>query len=137
MKDIGTVFLLTFALISVWFTPSHGTVEWGVRTKIKMDASPRDVAVSLDDKWVYVLNDEGEILVYSKEGTLKERLKVGKHVDRIEVGPRENLLFLSSRQKKVVEIIELDFIRNINTAGSPFKGPENAPVVIAVFDDFQ
>jgi hypothetical protein len=31
----------------------------------------------------------------------------------------------------------LDFISTIDTAGSAFKGAENAPVTIAVFSEFQ
>jgi hypothetical protein len=38
---------------------------------------------------------------------------------------------------KTVEIVTIDFIQNINVSGSPFKGPEDAAVVIAVFDDFE
>lgn len=131
------VFWLTLILIPLCFTPSHGAVEWDTKTKIEMDTSPRDVAISFNDKWVFILNDKGEILVYSKEGILKEKITVGKHVDQIKVGPRENVIFLSSRQKQSVEVVELNFIQNINIVGSPFKGPADAPVTIAVFDDFQ
>ena len=137
MKCTPSVFLLSLLLIPVYITPSYGLVEWDIKTKINVEATPRDVAVSLNDKWVFVLNDKGEILVYSKEGTLKEKMAVGKHVDQIKVGPRENLIFLSSRQNQTVEVVELDFIQTINTVGSPFKGPADAQAVIAVFDDFQ
>jgi len=35
------------------------------------------------------------------------------------------------------QIIALDFFVEIDTADSPTKGPRNAPVVLAVFSDFQ
>jgi hypothetical protein len=131
------IFWLTLLLIPMCFTSGYGTVEWETKTKIEMDSSPRDVAISLNDKWVFVLNDKGEILVYSREGMFREKITVGKHIDQIKVGPRENLIFLSSRQNQSIEVVELDFIQRINTIGSPFKGPADAPVTIAVFDDFQ
>ena len=85
----------------------------------------------------FVLNDRGEVLVFSSDGSLKEKIPVGKHIDQIKVGPRADLLYLTSRKKKTVEIVELDFIQKINTAGSPYKGPVDAPVVITVFTDFE
>lgn len=44
---------------------------------------------------------------------------------------------LSSRTGSTVQLITLDFIQNINVTGSPFKGPADAPIAIAVFSDFQ
>jgi hypothetical protein len=48
-----------------------------------------------------------------------------------------DVLFLSSHKNKTVKIILLDFILDISIAGSPYKGPDTAPVVITVFSDFQ
>ncbi len=50
---------------------------------------------------------------------------------------KDNLLLLSSRSNKTVELLAIDFIHKINISGSPFKGSEDALVVIAVFSDFQ
>ncbi len=137
MRCKTRVFWLTLFLIPLCFTPGYGTVEWETKTKIEMDSSPRDVAISFNGKRVFVLNDKGEILIYSREGMFEAKISVGKHIDQIKVGPREDLIFLSSRQNQSIEMVELDFIQNINTIGSPFKGPADAPVTIAVFDDFQ
>jgi len=104
---------------------------------LKSEESPLDAAVSLNGKWIFVLTDQGSILIYSSDGTLKEKISVGDHVDGIKVGPRENILLLTSRKNKTVQVISLDFIQNIDVSGSPFKGPADAPVVIAVFNDFQ
>ncbi len=84
-----------------------------------------------------MLTVSGDILIYSPEGKLKDTVGVGAHIDQIEVGPGENMLVLKSRKKQTVELLILDFIQNISIAGSPFKGPVDAPVVISVFDDFQ
>lgn len=132
-----------FFLITVLFTTlifsaeSFARVEWDVQKKLKLDTPPIDVAVSKNGEWLYILTDSGNILIYSAAGELKDRIKVGNHVDQIRVGSKENHLVLSSREDKTVEILTVEFIQQINITGSPFKGPADAPVVIAVFSDFQ
>jgi len=137
MKLKLLILSLLLSLVTAFISPCFAAVEWSVQKKLQLETPPVDVAVSPNDKWVFVLNNRGEVLVFSSDGSLKEKIQVGKHIDQIKVGPRDNLLYLTSRKKKTVEIVELDFIQNINTAGSPFKGPVDAPVVIAVFTDFE
>jgi len=36
-----------------------------------------------------------------------------------------------------LKTVAIDFIVNFNIAGSPFLGPADAKVVVAVFSDFQ
>jgi protein-disulfide isomerase len=129
--------ILYLSLLIGTVSPCFAAVEWSVQSSLQVDELPVDVAVSLNDRWVFVLNDQGEILVFSVDGSLKEKITVGKHIDQIKVGPRENLLYLNSRENKTVEIIELDFTQNINTVGSPYKGPGDAPVTIVVFSEFE
>ncbi len=137
MKSRFAVSLVTLFLLLGWFDDSPASVELDVIRTLKIEQTPRDVAVSLNGTRIYVLTDEGEVLVYSLNGRLKGRIFVGNSVDGIKPGPREDILFLSSRKDSTVQIVTLDFIQNINVLGSPFKGPADAPVVIAVFDDFQ
>lgn len=137
MKLRLLILSLSVLISTAVLSPCFAAVEWSVQKKLQMEAPPVDVAVSLNDRWVFVLNDRGEVLVFSSDGSLKEKIQVGRHIDQIKVGPRNDLLYLSSRKNKTVEIVEIDFIQNINTAGSPFKGPADAPVVIAVFTDFE
>ena len=113
------------------------TVEWNVYQTLQLDATPIDMAISADGRRIFVLTDQGEVLVYSSATNIEATLNVGKNVDQIKTGPREDTLILRSAKDKTVRIVTLDFIQNINISGSPFKGPENAAVVIAVFDDFQ
>jgi protein-disulfide isomerase len=86
---------------------------------------------------IYVLNPKGELLIYNINGHLTERINVGKSYDRLKLVQGPDILFLSSRKDKTIQIIQLEFVQNINTLGSPFKGSENAPVIIAVFSEFQ
>ena len=99
--------------------------------------TPLDVAVSVNGRWVFVLTQQGSILIYSGDGKLEDEVSVGKHIDGIEVGPEEDILLLSSRKNKTVQILLLAFIQNFDISNSPFKGRVDAPVEIAVFSDFQ
>jgi hypothetical protein len=97
------------------------SVEWNVLKTMKLDAAPVDVAVSPDRKHIFVLTEQGQILIYTPGGPLKDKIDVGNQFDHIKVGPRGEYLFLGSRKNKSVQIITLDFIQNINVSGSPFK----------------
>jgi len=115
----------------------HAAVETSLQITLQTEAVPIDVSVSPDGRSTFVLTDQGNVVVYDNLGNLTETIKVGSHIDQIEIGPGGERLFATSRQNKTVEIILLDFISSIDTGGSVFKGPEDAPVTIAVFSEFQ
>jgi len=132
-----------FSLAAVFFTVLtaaswvFAAVEINLQKTLTTDGVPVDVAVSQDGNLTFVLTDDGNVLIYNQVGNLTDTFEIGPHIDQIEIGPRGERLFAASRQNKTVEIINLDFIHEINTLGSPSKGPLEAPVVIAVFSDFQ
>ncbi|MEE4606598.1 MAG: hypothetical protein V2J65_35325 [Desulfobacteraceae bacterium] len=112
-------------------------VEVTPQKTLKTEGVPVDVAVSQDGNLTFVLTDSGSVLIYDQMGNLTDTVEVGPYVDQIDIGPRGERLFVTSRKNKTVEIMTLDFIHEINTLGSPTKGPPEAPMVIAVFSDFQ
>ncbi len=137
MKHRCAVIIVTLAILLVWFAPSTATVESLVVKTFTLNEKPRDTAISLNGKWIYILTQKGEILIYGSDGKLEDTISVGEHVDSIDVGPNEEVLLLTSGKDKTVQIITLDFVHEINISGSPFKGNPDAPVVIATFDDFE
>ena len=127
---IGIILLMTTSWV-------QAAVETSLIKTLKTEAVPIDVKISPDGQLTFVLTDDGNVVVYDNRGNPKDIIKVGSHINRIEIGPSGERLFATSRNKKTVEIILLDFISTINTEGSAFKGPEDAPVTIAVFSEFQ
>jgi len=117
--------------------PAAGRITLTILKTIPLEATPIDVAIAPDGTRLFVLTDQGEIHVYASATEIEGRIPVGKHINRIKAGPGGSTLILGSSDRKTVEIVAVDIIRNIDVSGAPFKGPENAPVVIAVFDDFQ
>jgi hypothetical protein len=114
-----------------------GSVELSILKTLQLEATPIDVALSRDGTRIFVLTDQGEVVIYSSATKVEAKIDVGQHVDQIKLGPRGSTLILKSGENKTVQVVTLDFIQKINTTGAPFKGTEDAPVVIAVFDDFQ
>lgn len=137
MKQKYIGFLLLFLFISALHTQSHAIVEWDTYKTLALDSQPLDIAISKNGDTIFVLTKSGKILIYSANGKLQDIIDVGDQFDQIEAGPSEEWLFLSSRKDKSVEILHVEFIQTIDTSEAPFQGPANAPVVIAVFSDFQ
>ena len=131
--------MLSVLIVLACATMSYAAVavEWEVQKTLQLKSDPIDVAVSPDGRRIFVLDERGQILIYSSAGSFLDKIDVGNQFDHIKVSPRGDQLILNSRKKKSIQIITLDFIQDINISGSPFKGSEDAPVVIAVFDDFE
>ena len=138
-KNKKTIILFSGLILlgSITMSFAAASVEWDVEKTLQLKSEPIDVAVSPDGRRIFVLNDQGQILIYSSAGSFMDKIDVGTHFDHITVIPRGDKLILNSRKKKSVQVITLDFIQDINVSGSPFKGSENAPVVVAIFDDFE
>ena len=133
VKSIIPILLICLGILA----PVHAEVELNVLKTYKLEDQPVDMAFSSNRNEIYVLNQKGELLIYDTNGHLTEKINVGKVYDRLKLVQGSDILFLSSRKHKTIQIIQLDFVQKINMLGSPFKGPENAPVIIAVFSEFQ
>lgn len=129
--------LLVVVVILMTAFPVQAAVEISIQKTLQTDAVPIDVVVSADGRTTFVLTEDGNVTVYDNKGNLTESINIGSHNDGIELDPSGERLFATSRKNKTVEIIQLNFIKAINTEGSQFKGPADAPVTIAVFSEFQ
>ena len=109
-------------------SPVHAEVEYNVLKTYKLEDQPVDMVFSATRNEIYVLNQKGELLIYAANGHLTEKINVDKVYDRLQLVEGSDILFLSSRKDKSIQVIQLDFVQKIYTLGSPFKGIENAPV---------
>jgi hypothetical protein len=134
MKKGFAMGLLAQLLLLTWLNTSHAELEWNVWKTFETEEMPLDVAAT--PRLLFVLTDRGQVLVYLPNGKLMAKIPVEKSIDKIDTIPGGSALFLSSRTDKKITILSLDFTQSINTLG-PFKGTADAPVVIAVFSDFQ
>ena len=127
---------ITIMLFATVSTPFAG-VNVDLQHKLTMDNPPLDVVATPDGKYIFVLTNKGNISVFDQNGVLQNKIHVGDQVDQIKMDPLGLRLFITSRSEKTIQILSLDFFVEINMADAPFKGPRNAPVVLAVFSDFQ
>lgn len=131
------VFLFSASIVLGFSSISSGAIEWDLEKSLKVGSTPRDLAVSPDGKYTYVLTDGGNVIIYSSEGAVVDKINLGDPVDGIEISKDGSKLFLTKQAEKSIEIINISFIHDINMVGSPFKGDVFAPVAIVVFSDFQ
>ena len=103
----------------------------------QMNVTPVDFAQSLDNKLVFVLGDDSKVHIYSSaDGVEQGSVPVAKETVAIDIAPRGEMLFLVDSNKNYTAL-DISFAQDIDTAGSPFLGKEDAPISLVVFSDFQ
>jgi len=112
-------------------------IEWNVLQKWPTVGKTLDMVHSLDGKFVYILNDKQLVQVFNSQGQLQGTIPVEDGVSAIDIAPQGEMLYLINNKNQTFSSISVSFIADIDISGSPFKGPENAPVTIALFTDFE
>jgi len=139
MSVLSKVAAVSFLLLLTCFAPFtvKAEVDWQISGAIQLDATPIDVARSQNDDLTFLLTDQSKVLIYSAEGELVGTVPVDPAVTGIAVSSKGDQLYLINSQRKTLKTVAIDFIIDFNTAGSPFLGPADGPIVVAVFSDFQ
>jgi len=137
MKIRRIICMIVIGWCVLGFSAAFAEVELKTFKRYQLTEPPVDIAVSRGGKWVYVLTKKGTIRVFTLDGDLKDKVQVGSGVNRIEPGPQDDILFLSNAKDESVQMVLFDFVHDIDVSGSPFKGPADAPVTVAVFSDFE
>jgi hypothetical protein len=141
MPKRTTTFLVSVFLLAAaaGFFPqtSQAGLEWRIIKNLDFTATPLGVASSPDGRRLFILT-MGEILIHSlPEGTLTDRIPVGQEFDRITALVQPDRIVVSSSGKKSLQVILLETVHQFDFSGLPFKGKEDAPVIVAVFTDYQ
>lgn len=136
------IFIIAVFFAAVVWQPVGAAVDGRINNTFSVEDSPLDIAVSVDGKWIFVLAEGGKVCVFSPDGELNDEIQVDPSMDRIDVtglaaAKLRNKIVLSSRKTGKVQEVLFDFVMEINTRGSPSRGPVGAPVVLALFTDFQ
>ncbi len=137
IRRLSSYAIYLVVLIFSFSSLAWAEVEKTVTKTLELDSKPIDIAVSADGKKTFVLVEGGKVLIYDSNGTLEEAIEVSKTVISIGSSPNGDFLVLADSTKKTLDVVKLDYVVNIDISNLPFKGPENAPVVIAVFSDYQ
>ena len=137
MRPARNLCILLIVLMVSMSTLAFAEVEKGDSKTLKLEAKPIDMAVSADGKYTFILAEGGKIFILDSSGTIKDTLSVSESVVSIGTSPRGEFLLLADSKANTLEMVSISFIVDIDTSGLPFKGPAAAPVVVAVFSDYQ
>ncbi len=116
---------------------SSSKLLWSIQNQWKISSKPLEIVHTLDGKQVFVLTEQHTVEIYGSKGKHEGSIPVSEGVTAIDISPRGELLYLIDSKKNTFSSLSIDFIKDIDISGSPFKGKEDAPVTIAVFTDFE
>ena len=138
MNRLVASFLLTCTIVLVGLVGNgNAGMEFDVRQTIPLTNKALDLATSGDGKHLYILLEGGVVDVYDFNGQRQDSFKVGASVDKIAASQDGSVLYLTDSNAKTMKIAEVSYLATIDTVGSPYKGKADAPVVIAIYSDFQ
>lgn len=136
MRKSTKQLLLTLSAITLLASAADASIEWSLKRELNLEVSPLDIAASPDGKLAYLLVP-GKILVYSlSENKIIDFMPVDRLADKLTLG-KDNSFVVASASGKFLKVYQAEIRHKIDIAGLPFKGPEKAPVVIAVYSDYQ
>ena len=137
MRIKSLVAILTLSTLLLSSSTGFAEIEWNVLQTLNLKEPPVDIAFSTSRNKILVLTEKGNLQIFEPDGQQIANLDVGKGFNRLYHVQGSDVVLLSGQNNKTAKIVELSFIEQINTIGAPFLGAENAPVVIAVFSDFE
>ncbi len=110
---------------------------WGTRKPVELENQPTHVAVPPGGKLTSAHIEGEDIHAQSSAAELKGGMDGGSQVDGIESRAKADTLVPAKQGNSTVQRTSHHSIQNDDFSVSPFKGPADAPVAIAVFSDFQ
>ena len=128
-------FLLLVSMVLPCF--ALGEVNWQARNTIKTKQTPLDIQISADGKKTFILTEGGKLEIYGSNATIIDTIEVDPAINSISVDGSGSRVLMNNPKTNSVERITVEYIASFNNQGSPFMGNANAPIVLAVFSDFQ
>jgi protein-disulfide isomerase len=140
-KVFGVYFFLYLALTGLCYgqlaSGQDNRLEWQPLAEWPLDDAIIDMVHSLDGKYLFVLNTNGEVKVYNSQGQLQGTIPVGKGVAAIDIAPQGEVLYLVDNNAKKFSAVNVSFVVDVDITGAPVRGPADAPVTIVLFTDFE
>jgi len=131
------LWIFIFSLFLSVCPTAYGKADLTMIRQKQLDIQPLDVAVSEDGNMVFILS-RGELILYSSENDeIISRSDLDNTYDKIAYSEKNKTLILTSHASRSLKIIRVEQVHDISLSGLPFKGPFDAPVTLAIFDDYQ
>jgi thiol-disulfide isomerase/thioredoxin len=133
------ILCISLVVISCSLVPQTfgADIDWRVIKQVSLNDPPIDITTSPDGSYVFILTS-GAILVYSRaDDKIVNRIPIDKAFDRISFSTSTNEFVLVNTTLKTIDFIKIYPISQVNMDGLAFVGPPNAPVTVAIFDNYQ
>jgi len=137
MRRFFAQLLISLAALTLLSAPAFAAFDLRGSLKIDLGSKPLDTAVSADGRWTFALSEGGVVHVLTFGGEKVQVIETGGTYSKIEFSTAGTRLILSGGDTNDILVLALDMIHSIDITGSPSKGPDEAPVVIAYFSDYQ
>ena len=126
-------------LLSICLVPAmvSAEVDWEIVKILNLPAEPLDAFTSPGGRYIYVLTNAGQVIVYDANGNQKDAISVGKEIKALKAGVGDENILLLSPGNRQIQMAALSFVYDIPTVGDPVLGNPEAPVTVVVFSDFQ
>ncbi len=112
------------------------TVDVSMIRSVPLGETPRQVVATADGQRIYVLTDAGKVHLFSAEGQPQGSFEVGPDVTGI-TSQGSNRLVLQMAERQELMLVALQPVVAIDSSNSPVLGNADAPIEIAIFDDFE
>lgn len=136
-KKLLCFFIFFLSIFGFGSQTVYGKADLTVIKQKNLDVAPLDVSSSEDGSMIFILS-LGELIIYSSEtDQIISRAALDNTYDNISYSEKNKTLILTSRSSKALKIIHVEQVHDISLSGLPFKGPFDAKVTLAIFDDYQ
>ncbi len=138
MKIIYKSIFILLSAILLFSSNAAAEIAWETGVSLQLKETPVEVVLSEDGKWSFVLTEQHNVLIYSMaDGTLVDSIPVPASTTGFDISATGEFLFLVNKGQKVIQGINIEFIKQIDITDAPFMGKSDAPVTIVLFGDFQ
>ena len=133
--NICSILLLLAATTLPGFAQAE--VDWQTRNTIKTDHPPLDIHVTADGKRTFILTEGGKLQIYDNNARLIDTIEIDPSMDTLSADATGGRVFLGNSTSNSVHELLIEYVAKFSYEGSPFKGNNEAPVVLSFFSDFQ
>ncbi|MDF1578017.1 MAG: hypothetical protein RQ753_05530 [Desulfurivibrionaceae bacterium] len=136
-RTIFSPILLILLAATILPDSAAAEVDWQTRETITTAKAPLAIQVTADGKRTFILTAGGNLEIYDSNARIIDTIKVDPAMNLLSTDGAGNRVFLGNAQNSSVHEIMIEYIAEFDYEGSPYLGKSQAPVVLAVFSDFE